>query len=177
MSESDASKADPENFGDLSYDPDTGLFVWLVSPRCSRVIAGDAAGCWGKDGYLKITYKGKRYFAHRLAWFIVHGGWSIGQIDHIDGDRGNNRIENLRDVSHTLNQQNRRNASRNSTSGLLGAHKCRGKWYAKIGIDGKQKYLGTFATKEAAHAEYLNAKRALHPEACHDHHVIMRGSA
>ena len=54
MTESDASKAVPENFGDLSYDPDTGLFVWLVS-RCSRVKAGDAAGSRDKDGYLSTS--------------------------------------------------------------------------------------------------------------------------
>ena len=108
---------------------------------------------------------------------MVHRAWPTGEIDHRDGDRGNNRIANLRDVSDAVNQQNRRNASRNSTSGLLGAHRCGSKWYAKIGIDGKQKYLGAFATKEAAHAEYLKAKQSLHPEARHDHHGITRESA
>ena len=105
----------------------------------------------------------REYSAHRLAWLYVHGAWPTGQIDHINGDRGDNRISNLRDVTPALNTQNQRRAARsNKSSGLLGVTANRGRWLAQISIGGKSRNLGRYATPEEAHAVYVAAKRVLH---------------
>ena len=92
----------------------------------------------------------------------VNGSWPIGEIDHVNGDRGDNRIANLRDVDHKTNSQNERRARAINTSGFLGVSKQGNKWQASIRHGGKQLYLGLFAAKEEAHSAYLAAKRLLH---------------
>src|SRR5258707_393996 len=93
----------------LSYDAGTGEFRWLRTDRAHCRTVGKIAGCVGNDGYLFITVCRKFYTAHRLAWFYIHGKWPTEQIDHIDGDRLNNAISNLREAT---NLQNQRNAAR-----------------------------------------------------------------
>lgn len=146
----------------LDYDALTGVFVWRVH-RNNNARRGDVAGTLNL-GYVVIAVDDKLYRAHRLAWLWAHGAWPAGHIDHIDGNRANNALANLRDVSRNVNQQNRKNAKHNSTSGLLGVSWCAPsrKWRAQIGVAGARMYLGRFATKEEAHARYLEAKRELH---------------
>lgn len=104
--------------------------------------------------------------AHRLAWVHVHGSWPAGDIDHINGDKLDNRIANLRDVTRSVNKENMRSARGDNKVGLLGVHVRRQNttrpYVASIRVSGKLIHLGAHNTPEAAHAAYLEAKRRLH---------------
>jgi hypothetical protein len=114
------------------------------------------------QGYWRIDVAKKQYFAHRLVWAFYHGVWPRFEIDHINGEKQDNRIENLRDVSRQTNKQNIRKANRNN-NGLLGTHLyANGRWKASINIDGVNTHLGYFDTTEIAHEAYLAAKRKHH---------------
>ncbi len=146
----------------LSYDATTGQFTWLVQ-RSIRVKIGCAAGNLNRgDGYWYIQVDYRSYPAHRLAWLYVHGEWPKEHIDHIDGDRINNRLNNLRDVSRSVNLQNRKRASVHNKTGYLGVSPFKTKFMANIRLAGKRTYLGLFATPEIAYAAYLEAKRTIH---------------
>jgi hypothetical protein len=148
----------------MSYNPNTGIFTWMVSRRGSKgIVAGTIAG--GKiDGGWGIGIDGVRYRAHRLAWLYMYGHWPVNSIDHIDGNPLNNSISNLRDIPHAANMQNIRRSHRDSYSQLIGAYRARnGKWRSHICIDGKIKNLGQFKTAELAHQAYLKAKKIYHP--------------
>jgi len=148
----------------LKYDEKTGDF-FAITPRGDRS-AGDKCGyvCGGKYRVLRINKV--NYLEHRLAWFYVHSQWPNGQIDHINGIKTDNRIENLRDVTARCNAQNIRKPHARNKSGFLGVHqrKSDGKWVAVINIDGKgrSKFLGSFTAPDIAHNAYLIAKRKYH---------------
>jgi hypothetical protein len=146
----------------LSYDSDTGLFVWRKPRRC--VNAGDVAGCIRPDGYRVIGIDGGLYRANRLAWMAHYGSLPKHHVDHINGDRDDNRILNLRDVSRSVNAQNLKNAHSDSTHGFLGVcfNKASGKYRADIRVCGRQKHLGQFENANDAHEAYVQAKRDLH---------------
>lgn len=128
----------------LSYDPETGDFVWLISPA-SHVKIGRLAGRIGANGYRVIKYNRRDYGSHRLAWLYMTGEFPQNQIDHIDGDPLNNRIVNLRDVDRTQNQRNRRR-NRNNKSGITGVswHKSLGQWQSDTKDNGATIHLGCF---------------------------------
>jgi hypothetical protein len=141
----------------VSYNQETGVFM--------RRSNGAVAGTRKDNGYLHFCVDTKKYGAHRLAWLYVRGEWPIGDIDHIDGNRANNAIKNLRDVDRSTNLENQRQAkSHNKSTGVLGAylHKQTGKFMSRIQVRGKGKYLGLFDTVEEAHHAYVEAKRQLH---------------
>lgn len=144
------------------YEEDTGLFVRIKAVSNTKV--GDVVKKKDSKGHLQVRIDGRHYSAHRLAWMYVHGAWPSGQIDHINGVRDDNRIKNLRDVSHAINAQNIHTANKGSKTKLLGAcfHKASGKYVAQISVDKKIKHLGLFETPEQAHQQYLSAKRSLH---------------
>jgi HNH endonuclease len=144
----------------LNYNPDTGRFVWLVT-KARQANAGDAAGS-PNHGYIAIGCDGDLRFAHRLAWLYMHGVWPTGRIDHINGDKTDNRICNLREVSHSVNLQNQRRAMKNNKLGLLGVRAYAGKFRAQIKANGQNIHLGYYLTPEAAHSAYIEAKRRLH---------------
>lgn len=147
----------------IHYDAETGVFAWAVAGRGIRV--GAKAGAKTSEGYWQIKLGFKVYRAHRLAWFLVHGVWPDGAIDHINGDRLDNRIANLRIASHSVNMQNKRVAMANNKScGLLGVtwNKQHRKWQSKLMANGRMYHVGYFVSAEAAHASYLDAKRRLH---------------
>lgn len=148
----------------LRYDSETGKLYWLVN-RGRNARTGSEAGTVLKRGVVSIRINGKFYLAHQLAWVFIHGQWAESELDHRDGDPRNNRPENLRKVDRNGNLQNyRRATARNKNSGLLGAYRgCRGRWFSSIHTNGKTTYLGSFDTKEEAHAAYVTAKRRLHP--------------
>lgn len=136
-------------FSDLVYDDETGEFSWLNSKGGSK--AGKKAGTLANNGYLHVTYNYKSYLAHRLAWFFVHGEWPNGMIDHINRDKLDNSISNLRVVDNQTNQRNAKPNRRNK-SGYRGVywHKDRKKWYASIRVDNKNQHLGCYGCFTAA---------------------------
>ncbi|OJW82859.1 MAG: hypothetical protein BGO66_02960 [Alicycliphilus sp. 69-12] len=90
----------------LSYDPTTGNLTWKESPRYG-IPAGAVAGSKNARGYLQVMVAGQKHYAHRLAWLLHYGAWPARVIDHINRDKTDNRIDNLRDVSQAVNLQNR----------------------------------------------------------------------
>lgn len=147
----------------LDYNPETGRFTWRIAPRGHK--AGSQAGCIDSYGYVVIRIAGAGHKAHRLAWLIAYGEWPDDQVDHINGDRSDNRIANLRDVSRLTNRQNMRRAQADNRSGLLGVSLTNNRCKASIRSGGKNHHLGYFASPEAAHAAYVAAKRQTH-EGC-----------
>ena len=123
---------------------------------------GSEVGTPTHDGYIYTKIDGKRYPVHRLIWFHVHGKWPDGPIDHINGDRSDNRLSNLRDVPHVVNSQNLRQAKSHNQSGFLGVAAKNKRFYARIASGGRTICLGTFNTQEEAHAAYVGAKKVLH---------------
>ena len=146
----------------LHYDISTGVFTWKVRRGFAQV--GMLAGTPDKNGYIAIRINRHSFQSHRLAWFYVRGIWPVGQIDHIDGCKTNNSLDNLRDVTGTENSENLRSATARNLSGVLGVSRNpRGKpWRAQIKVNRKSIFLGMFNTKEEAHEAYLAAKRKLH---------------
>jgi len=145
----------------VSYTPETGVFVWLQDMG-ARAKAGGVAGAKDGCGYTSIKLFGKSYLAHRLAWLYVHGEWPRQRIDHISGDRRDNRIANLRDVSASVNSQNQKKARIDNSTGMLGVSRHPKGFAAIIGLNGNIKKLGVFAEPQQAHAAYLAAKRQMH---------------
>lgn len=145
----------------VMYDPMTGVFSWRQAPS-ARVKVGSTAGDLTRRGYWRIGIDGRRHLAHRLAWLYAHGAWPLGEIDHLNGIRTDNRLSNLRDVSTTVNRQNVRASRRGTKAGLLGVITYGQRFEAAIRVGGKQLRLGRFATAIEAHTAYLTAKRQLH---------------
>lgn len=149
----------------LAYDISTGVFTWRRHHN-SRARAGARAGTVYRNGYRVIGIDGRYFGEHRLAWLWVHGRIPEGQIDHINGDRADNRIANLRDVNASVNAQNQRRAHSDKRScRLIGAtwDKWSGRWKAQIITNGKTVFARYFKSAEEAHAAYVEAKRKLHP--------------
>lgn len=146
----------------LKYDSETGSFTWLVSPS-KRIKAGSLAGSLHHKGYIQIRINKKNYLAHRLAWLYHYGTLPNKTIDHINGEKNDNRITNLRDISQSDNCQNLLRSR--GSSGLIGAHfqKLRNRWSSSIKLNGIKTHLGYFKTAEEAHTAYLAAKRSMHP--------------
>lgn len=141
----------------LHYDWTTGAFIWRI--RRGPNLPGAPAGAWQRIGYLVIRLDGALYYGHRLAFLYVTGVWPQNTVDHIDGDKGNNRWSNLRDVPHVTNCANQHKAQ--GSAGLLGAVRNRRtkNWRAIITRGDKQVHLGTFPTAQDAHEAYLAERR------------------
>lgn len=148
----------------IHYNPETGIFVWLRTTT-QRVKLGGVVGSKMANGYLDTCVCGRRFLLHRLAWWYMTGEMPVGDIDHIDGVRANNRFSNLRDVSRSTNLENQRNPKTHNKSGFLGVTPDPRKpgWFvAQIGVNGKRIHLGRHGSAEAAHMAYIEAKRRLH---------------
>jgi hypothetical protein len=140
----------------LEYNQNTGIFTWKFGNN-RNTKANQIAGSIHPQGYRFICVKNKSYGAHRLAWLYIFGEMPKNQIDHINGIKDDNRIVNLRQVSHAENQQNKQ-----STKGYSW-HKKRQVWEAYIRINGKKSTLGYFQKEEDAQLARLKAKHEHHP--------------
>ena len=134
----------------VHYNKDTGIFTRLHINNArgfNKNLLGKHTGCISEDLYVKIRVDGVSISAHRLAWLYVYGTYPKNELDHIDHDRGNNRISNLREVTHQENMRNQK-IPKNSTTGVLGVSYYDGgrkkKWKASIKVDGKTIFLGYF---------------------------------
>jgi len=143
----------------LDYNPDTGVFT-IKKKYAKNVIVGKVVGTGNGKGYLRISLINRRYLSHRLAWLYVHGEWPDDQIDHINHDRSDNRIENLRCVSNSGNQKNATITKRNR-SGVVGVHwnKSSRKWHAQIKNEGVYDYLGLFDSLDDARKARKRAEK------------------
>lgn len=156
----------------LDYNPETGEFTWKpkvggprINGRFNGRMAGRVAGHSHSSGYIELALDGVKYYAHRLAWFYTHGEWPPEDIDHIDRDRGNNRVSNLRLATRSQNLRNTV-VRPYSKTGVKGVKFCKkiGKYVATITLLGQAKYLGLFDDKESAGAAYREAAAILHGE-------------
>lgn len=145
----------------LHYDPITGVFTWIIAPN-KRSARGSVAGSVHKlTGYCAIQLCGKRYQAHRLAWFYVTGKWPKTFLDHKDNNRSNNSFSNLREAT---SQQNCWNRQYSGKSGLKGVYFDKDKWRAQITKDGALIHLGRFDDPLEAHEAYCIAAREMRGE-------------
>lgn len=157
----------------LTYDPESGEVCWVSRPEADFAtpgawrswnsrMAGKVAGSDSSSGYRDIRVDGTRLMLHRVIWAMYHGHWPKGQIDHINGSRADNRIQNLRDVSVV---ENRRNAAipSDNKSGVAGVRwkKRDQRWVAEVGVGGRRVHLGNFESfqeavdcRKAAEVEY-----------------------
>ena len=151
-----------ERLRELFILTDDGRLVNRVS-RGGMALAGMEAGRVDSGGYLQVEIDGKRLMTHRIIYAMATGAWPLQYIDHISGDKTDNRPSNLRDVSASVNMQNQRNANRGSSTGVLGVYPHGGRFRARIVVNGRQRHLGVFATAAEAHEAYVTAKRVFHP--------------
>lgn len=139
----------------LRYEPETGLFFWLVARKKDQV--GAVAGNQGNP-YRQIKIRGENYLPGRLAWLCIKGEWPKHEIDHKDGDPSNNRWTNLREASRQQNAANR-GKHKNNKSGFKGVSwsSRSSRWYATIQVSGRSLSLGFYKTPEEASAVYQRA--------------------
>ena len=147
----------------IHYAPDTGIFTRIKSPHKHSI--GIVKPTLTPYGYIVIGLLGKIYLAHRLAWLYTNGEFPKEFIDHINMNKVDNRLCNLREASDIENKQNR-GAQLNNTSGFKGVcfHKQTSKWRANININGKQKHLGLFTNPKSASEAYHAAAKTIHAE-------------
>lgn len=149
----------------LDYDAETGNFHWKDSDCNRAILRGKKAGYVKNDGYYYIMFQRKKLLAHRIAWFKVFGRSPSGQIDHINMNRADNRLCNLREASHADNVRNRP-AQSNNTSGFKGVtfHKQTRKYHASISLNNRKLSLGYFDTGLEASQAYQTAAKEHHGE-------------
>lgn len=147
----------------LHYEPETGLFTWIVN-KSSRIKLGNKAGNISNAGYIRIGIDGVNYMAHRLAWIYSYDENPELHIDHIDENKQNNALLNLRLLTHAENKQNTRKPRSDNKIGVLGVYhdKSSNKYKSQININGKRTSLGYFDTVELAENAYLYAKEINH---------------
>src|SRR6266496_1156312 len=107
----------------VSYDPNLGIFIWLIYRKRSINGIGERADISHRQGYRQICIDGKLYMAHRLAWFYMTGEWPKNLVDHKDSVKDNNKWENLREATYSQNRQNVK-IGKNNLIGLKGVYKC-----------------------------------------------------
>lgn len=147
----------------LHYDPDTGVFIWKFATS-SRNPAGSVAGVVMQNGYRLITLDGKKHLAHRLAWFYVNGVFPKNDLDHINRDRLDNRISNLRPATRAQNMANGNIRSDNSTGVPNVSPYADGRYRVSIQKNGKPIHVTCCDTIEEAEAAAKSASREIHGE-------------
>jgi hypothetical protein len=132
----------------FDYDPETGVVTRLSNGKNNWAVS---------KGYFQVSIDGVMWYVHRLAWLLYYGEIPKGNIDHINGDRKDNRIKNLRIASI---RDNASNAKRHRSGSLVGAsfNKSKGRWQSQITVTGRIIHLGHFDTEIEAHRAYLEYK-------------------
>lgn len=171
----------------VEYNPLSGEFIWkkrtpdlfeaghfTADKQCqgwnARYAETKAFGCIGAQGYYKATFFKVSFYAHRVAWAIHYGEIPSLEIDHINRDRSDNRIENLRLADRLSNAKNQ-TAHRDSRTGVKGVIRCRTKktrFSAHLMVDGKRINLGRFNDLDSARRAYLDAAKKHHGEFASD---------
>lgn len=148
----------------LRYDAVTGQLYWRENRGKHR--AGDEAGNVHKgSGYVRVEVAGVGMSAHRVAWFLHYGSWPKDQIDHINHNKTDNRIGNLREATNGQNRANTRSSSKYGVKGVSFKPWLKDRpWEARITSNKKVMSLGCYATKEEAHQAYCEAAKRLHGE-------------
>lgn len=152
----------------LEYCPETGILTWKDRPlshfahQAAQVsfrtrYAGKPAGTHGSQGYVVVYLSGASYQAHRLIWCMYYGGWPENDIDHINLNKADNRISNLRDVPRSVNSLGRA-LYRSNSSGHVGVHFSQNRWMARIQVANQPIYLGLYREFDDAVAAYEKAK-------------------
>jgi len=156
----------------LKYDPETGVLTWKDRPEsafsCRRAWAAWRSRFYGlpagtsmtKNGYKQIRINKQTYLVHRVVWALFYKTWPAAEVDHINRDKLDNRITNLRDATHSTNVRNRAKANSNNSLGLMGVrwHRSMRKYEARAVIEGKLLHIGFFDDPVLANSEYMKAK-------------------
>jgi hypothetical protein len=145
----------------FEYNAETGALTWKVS-RGNRIKIGDAVRNIDSKGYLRVTIGQRQYRAHRIVWLYVNGKFPAGHLDHVNCDRTDNRLANLRECDAQQNVANRR-LNKNNTTGFKGVSLVTGgsSYMAGITYNRRRIHLGCFPTAEEAHAAYVAAAAKL----------------
>lgn len=142
----------------LQYDPTTGFLMWRQSKK--------RAGWLERDGYCRVSLKGRAVLSHRVAWALVTGAWPKGEIDHANRIKNDNRWVNLREATRSTNLQNQIAPRSDNLLGILGVSKREsGRFRARITKHGETISIGTFDNKDDAKSAYDAAKQRVHPGA------------
>lgn len=156
----------------LAYDKQSGVLIWKVKPVKSRSdvgfnnkVGGKTANTVGRSGYLVVGIEKKYYLSHRIIWKLMTGADPVDQVDHVDGNRLNNRWSNLRAAANGQNIQNSR-IRKDNVSGVKGVHwdAHRKKWRAVITVNGYQRRVGRFSDLKEAEAAMTVARAKDHGE-------------
>ena len=134
----------------LSYSD--GRLYW-AKPR-PKVVVGSRAGYAKKNGYREIKFNGKSYKEHRVIWAIINGAWPSDELDHVNKDKSDNRIENLREATRSQNMANSLKKRGSSSFNGVCWKKRFGKWHSQIMSDGKKRHLGWFDLEYKAALAY-----------------------
>lgn len=149
------------------YDPENGSLTWKVRTS-NRIRVGDEATC-PNYGYYVVRLDTVLYRAHRVCWAVHYGAWPVSKIDHINGNRNDNRLCNLREATIKENCRNMRIGKANK-SGYKGVAwgKVAGKWSAQIKVNYRKVHLGLFNDPAEAHAAYVEAAAKYYGEFAND---------
>lgn len=142
------------------YDKKTGNVIRRISTSPNACV-GDVLSCFCKKGYRRVRINNKYYYVHRIVWKLFYKEEPPEIIDHINRNKSDNKIKNLRKATKEINQQNQ-DLPKNNTSGYRGVFKpkhLKGKYRAVIGVNGKYISLGVFGKKNEAIAARTAAEK------------------
>lgn len=152
----------------LRYDELTGELFWIKQPSTKIKIGSKAGSLSANKKYLRVGFKGKQYYLHRVVWALYYKEWPTKAIDHRDQNPFNNTISNLRSCNYQENNRNK-SSDKDAVSSFKGVywHKGGKKWNAAAKVDGKQVHLGVFNTELEAAAAYDNFAQKHYGEFAH----------